>query len=470
MVDHVIRSLLQDNHEKLLNQYENAQADLVAILQTLNEHILPHLSLELGLQETDAVWLREWLDDTASVFRLLRRHQFTRSFTLEAIRSLLLWRLRVLRPAILNNYPFPKLFHCLPPPASDPLGRPIVFIKVAALCHDSEIWNVRDALLRQVERLRLHLKSIRDLPHCRREHEGFPLQYIALVDLGGVSIQNMNFELVSWLVKDVVPHFPGMFAAVFLLNYSWTHSGVWSVAKRVLPESTISRVFFPSRNTLLEYCSASTLPAEYGGSLPPLDQIEDPLRDSEYAHIPSPLSGTGTTTSFPAPPTILHLAPTSSQNPYFGYPVTHQHPTLPLPLPLRLFPHRRKRDLVRTLAVLYWRRWGSWRPWTKAKVKMVMMIVIACTIAMAMAMAIDGWTGMSLFRARVAFAFVFGRRRGRVLRRDALSLVGLRAQMKDAMTRLLKMPMVGHRWPMSIAAATIMGLVCGFDGMREQRQ
>lgn len=61
----------------------------------------------------------------------------------------------------------------------------MVFLKLAAL--HSFPCSVKDAVLQQVERLRLHLRYIRD--HCVGTG-AFPLQYLVLVDLDGVSIQN----------------------------------------------------------------------------------------------------------------------------------------------------------------------------------------------------------------------------------------------------------------------------------------
>ncbi|KAF9227013.1 CRAL/TRIO domain-containing protein [Gyrodon lividus] len=361
MADHAIHSTLHENNEKLVIQYDTAQPDVSAILDTLNQDVLPHLIIELGLQDIDVAWITEWLNDTASVFRLLRRHKFTRSFALEEIRTILIWRLHILRPALRATQL--KLLHCLPPPITDPLGRPMVFMKASSL--PGLETSAKDALLQEVERLRLHLRHIKDL---HDNNERFPLQFIVLVDLEGVLIQNFTLDFFSWLLTDVIQRYPGMLAAVFLLNYSWMHSGVWSVAKRVLPSSAISRVFFPSRAQLLDYCSPATLPAEYGGSLPPLDQIEDALR-SEYQrmHAPSyplnyPVSSPRSTDaqvlqgpSIKRPPSSVFLPPTSSLNPFFGYPVVTSSSN---PHTVRHV-RRRKRDLLRTLAVLWWQRWGS---------------------------------------------------------------------------------------------------------------
>ncbi|KAG6369127.1 CRAL-TRIO domain-containing protein [Boletus reticuloceps] len=363
MMDSVI---LQTQNDSLVLQFNNATADLAALLDTLHDHVLQQLQLELALSDPDTVWLSEWLSDQASVFRLLRRHKFIRPFTLQEIRSIAIWRLRTLRPTLL--LPIPTLLHCLPPPITDPFGRPIVFLKLTSL--QSLTCSVHDVFLQEVERLRLHLRYIRD--HCA--HTGpFPLQYIVLIDLDGLSIQNYNLDLCSWILSDIIPRYPGMLAAVFLLNHSWLHSGAWSVAKRILPASIIARVFFPSSAQLVSYCSATNLPAEYGGSLPTLDQIDDALRSPyQTQHLPplpplsdisdaSPALPFPSSSSSPAPPpdstlqrspSTIALPPLSSRNPFFGYPAIASASS---PHTIRHV-QRGPRELLRTLAVLWWRR------------------------------------------------------------------------------------------------------------------
>src|ERR1700720_1385235 len=108
--------------------------------------------------------------------------------------------------------------------------------------------------------------------------------------------------------------------------------------RRVLPSSALSRIFFPSQKELEEYFTPSCLPkgtfrparrdlkplynltAEYGGHLPPLQDLDDPLRLNHT--LPN---GLGDAT--PENPPILtssrppiRLSPTSIQNPFFGYP------------------------------------------------------------------------------------------------------------------------------------------------------
>lgn len=80
------------------------------------------------------------------------------------------------------------LLHCLPPPICDPLGRPLVFIRLSELltCEETETESVMDGLLISLERLRIHLRSLNELSN--RE---ITLQCVFLIDLEGLSIHSV---------------------------------------------------------------------------------------------------------------------------------------------------------------------------------------------------------------------------------------------------------------------------------------
>jgi len=156
-----------------------------------------------------------------------------------------------------------------------------------------------------------------------------------------------------------------------MLNYSWVHSGMWSLVKRVLPASALSRVFFPSDEELIQLFTPSSLPEDYGGALPALKLLDDPLRTQE-----TPLESLATEysqTQAADPPSALQLpaftslSPTSLLNPFFGYPASSSYGSLSLP-----YGRRRKRDLARTLALLFWIRWR--------KPLVVALLLAACAI------------------------------------------------------------------------------------------
>ncbi|GLB37805.1 putative CRAL/TRIO domain containing protein [Lyophyllum shimeji] len=199
------------------------------------------------------------------------------------------------------------------------------------------------------------------------------LQYTVLLDLQGFSVKNFDVELLTWLMREIIPRFPGMLAGVFMLNYSWVHSGMWSVAKRVLPESALSRVFFPSDEELVRFFTPSSLPEDYGGVLPPLKLLDDPLRTQE-----TPLesifveNGRIEETDPPSAshrPASTSLSPTSLINPFYGYPATSSSGSLSLP-----HGRRRKRDLARTLTLLFWMRWR--------KTLVIGLLLAICAIAL----------------------------------------------------------------------------------------
>jgi hypothetical protein len=68
MAGHAIHSRLQETNQKLVIQYDTAQPDVSAILETLNRDVLPLLTIELGLQDVDVAWVTEWLNDKGKKF------------------------------------------------------------------------------------------------------------------------------------------------------------------------------------------------------------------------------------------------------------------------------------------------------------------------------------------------------------------------------------------------------------------
>ncbi|KAH8107780.1 CRAL-TRIO domain-containing protein [Cristinia sonorae] len=331
----------------------------------LSKDILPGLIDELGLNHTEGGQLEGWLRDTASIFRILKRHKFTHSFALEALQSTLAWRVSSLPP--LSFAPPTPFLRCLPPTAYDPFGRPIVLVRLAELTGISE--DLKPIIIRNMELLRLHLEHLNAQDGEDSEFRPI-LQFVALLDIKNVSFNSVhNVDLLGWFINEVLPRFPGMLAAVFVLNYSWAHNGLWSIAKRTLPASALCRVFFPSQSELFEYFSPRMIPQDYGGDMLPLPELEDPL----HSYLPTapnrPESSTACPVSPPTQPSSCPIAiatrtlsakqvspsRTSYLNPFYGYPVTYTESASVTPT-LR-YGRRRKRDLVRTLAQLWWMRW-----------------------------------------------------------------------------------------------------------------
>ncbi|KAM6502110.1 CRAL-TRIO domain containing protein [Amanita muscaria] len=336
-----IREHLRLNHETLLEQY-HVNAENVSNLQaTLLRDLLPSLEDELELDPETTDWTKEWLYDTCTYYP--SRNNYTRSFALEDTRKNVVWRLNNFQHLV--EFSSTDFLRCLPCNVLDPFDRPIIIVKLVAFNQTSDA--IKLSILQAFEILRINLKRLND------KSAGNPaLQYVVLLDLEGLFLQKLNMELVIWTLREVIPHYPGMLAGAFVLNYSWTHSGLWTFVKRLLPASALSRLFFPTQQELVEYFTPSALLKEYGGTLPFLAQSEDPcsflnpLMRLTIAAPPQIQPETGVKTP------KRDLSATSLLNPFFGYPASQASG-------VTILPHgrRRKRDLARTLALLFWTRW-----------------------------------------------------------------------------------------------------------------
>ncbi|KAJ3564427.1 hypothetical protein NP233_g8305 [Leucocoprinus birnbaumii] len=368
-----IQNLLQTNSTRLLETYHENIDNVLDLQATLIRDILPSVVDEFELSPDATEWATEWLNDTASIFRIARRNKFTRSFALESIRKTLIWRLQNLWPTD-PDYALPPAVRCLPEHVRDPFGRPILVVEVVPVSESPEV--VKPYIIQTFERLRLHLKR---LVGGQGAEEEPALQYIILLDLANLSLQSMNLDVMTWTIREVIPRYPGMLAGVFILNYSWAHSSLWGIVKRILPESAISRIFFPSTADLLTAMTAQAIPkgegllsvsmitelipagytTDYGGGLPSLTDLDDPLRPERTKHYSSDagvIEGDSASSISPQPASgyISSISPTSMLNPFYGYPAASSRGYTQLH-----HGRRRKRDLARTLIWLFWQRWRN---------------------------------------------------------------------------------------------------------------
>ncbi|CCL99661.1 uncharacterized protein FIBRA_01681 [Fibroporia radiculosa] len=412
-----IYHLLQSHDKHLVDLYENHFQTVLELQSSVLENVLPDLVQEHSLSSDNEASARQWLEDTRqflfilsvifaskatpeSMFRVLKRHDFVVPYAIESIRIQLLWRMNVLPQSAIRS---PSFIRCLPVNARDPSGqRPVVFLRLSGISEISV--DSRDILVGCMELLRLHLQRLNSLCDVEQIPARQPiLQYIAIVDMEGVSYKNLGqIDLIRWFIHEVIPKFPGMLAAgtskflrlpdapeftaiqVVILNYSWAQSSMWSIVKRVnvvtvsvlaaddvtisrrmLPSSVLSRVLFPSRAGLLEYFPPEALPSDWGGLLPSIAELDDPLRRPSSPHLHNQESGsTSATESHPsvclkpdsplAPVIRPSQSATAAWNPFYGYPVSHASS-----VPTLLHGRRRKRDLLRTLVRLLWARWGN---------------------------------------------------------------------------------------------------------------
>ncbi|CAD6892140.1 unnamed protein product [Tilletia laevis] len=72
-----------------------------------------------------------------------------------------------------------------------------------------------------------------------------PLQMVLACDLDGAGMSNLEIELLPFLLDLLKKHYPGHIAVMYLLHYGWVHAGMWTLAKRVLPQVVLDKIIFP---------------------------------------------------------------------------------------------------------------------------------------------------------------------------------------------------------------------------------
>jgi hypothetical protein len=111
---------------------------------------------------------------------ILQRHKFTASFTLEALRDTLSWRLSHRPNGQPSNNAIQGLMFCPPQPTCDVLERPIVIIRLSALKDTYDIAQVQKYVLFALEKLRYHLTRL----NSGAKGDTDPiLQYVLLLDM-----------------------------------------------------------------------------------------------------------------------------------------------------------------------------------------------------------------------------------------------------------------------------------------------
>ncbi|KLO16059.1 hypothetical protein SCHPADRAFT_926823 [Schizopora paradoxa] len=298
--------------------------------------------------------------------------------------------------------------HFLDRSIRDVLGRPIAILRVSQLNFKSGLENLKRDIVLSLEWMRIVLQQINS-----RESKGPSwepvLQYVVAVDVKDVSISTIPVELVSWYLKEVQPWYNGVVGSALIVNYSWAHSGLWRILKLLLPASMISKVGFPSNDELAELLPESCIniifnPTQAKPSTSHNASASSSLPTPPSTRSPSPVQmkrSRSRITSDPEPSyQVTQQAPArsestsrfSAQNPFFGYPiiteamynipsrirasfsdslsslpsyiqfpgsttVTQQSPPPTSSVPALRHGRRRKRDLARTLLIMYWQRW-----------------------------------------------------------------------------------------------------------------
>ncbi|CAI2172862.1 19758_t:CDS:2 [Funneliformis geosporum] len=236
---------------------DDLQASLVEFLLELQK--------DLDLDFVQVERIRQYINDRGTLFRFLRRAGFDFDSALKTLKSDLRWRvenkvdsisLADIHPLFVEKGLF--FFH-----KTDKFGRPCAVFNLREYKRDDgspTIEEVKKFIIYNAEVARRML-----LDRTRESRDGPVLQYVILLDLKGAGVSTLDIELVPFTIDIMRHHFPGSAGSIFVLNYGWMYSGIWQIVKRILPEESLNRIFFPSEKELWSYFDEENVLIEQGG-------------------------------------------------------------------------------------------------------------------------------------------------------------------------------------------------------------
>ncbi|KAM0788044.1 hypothetical protein ACM66B_006242 [Microbotryomycetes sp. NB124-2] len=291
---------LRARHDAIVAQYHQ-HLDIVNQVQAQCEQtVVPELQDELEWDDDTVALARAFVRDQVTVFRFCRRARFAVQPSIKLVQATLLWRfkhdsvLRKLTPNELDPLYTKNALFFFHPQLVDKFGRPCAVINLRHVqrTEDGQLDALKDVIRLGWE---VGRRWLTDLSTKAKQDSDVKLQIVVIVDLDGAGMSNLEVELLPFFMELLKNHFPGMIGAIFVLNYGWMYAGMWQLAKRVLPNTALERILFPTKQDLLEFFDEQHLLKEHGGQVeytyspdnPVLAKYGLPLPPSSHAY-PSP--------------------------------------------------------------------------------------------------------------------------------------------------------------------------------------
>ncbi|BGP37154.1 hypothetical protein JCM10450v2_001060 [Rhodotorula kratochvilovae] len=311
---------LRARKDQIVAQYHE-HADLVRDVQRQAvAEILPALRDEDDLDEEALREGEALLRDRVTVFRFCRRARFAPSAALKLLHATVRWRLtsslRYLSPAAAHPLYLTKPLFFFHPTLVDRFGRPCAVLNLRHVQRTED--GTLDAL-KDYARLGWEIgrRYLTDLSGKGASGDDPKLQMVVIVDLEGAGMSNLEMELLPFFLDLLKSHFPGMVGAIFVLNYGWAYAGMWQLAKRVLPNTALERILFPTKAELLEFFDEEHLLVEHGGKVryeyTPANPILEKYGRASSSVAPSPRS-TPSVSSVSLPAEVFHSVPGTRTN------------------------------------------------------------------------------------------------------------------------------------------------------------
>ncbi|GAA5964478.1 hypothetical protein JCM3765_006295 [Sporobolomyces pararoseus] len=260
---------LRKRKDDIVSQFNDNAETVKSIQKIALEELIPDLQEELDLDEGAVSAATKFVQDRVTVFRFCRRARFSQNQALKLLHATLSWRtsssIRTLTPAAIPSVYLSNPLFFFHPELIDRFGRPCAVLN---LKHVQRTEDGKLDALKDLSKLGWEIgrRWLSDLSRSRKGQEP-TLQMVVIVDLDQAGMSNLEMELLPFFMDLLKSHFPGMVGAIFVLNYGWAYAGMWQLAKRVLPNTALERILFPSKQELLEFFDEDHLLVEHGGNV-----------------------------------------------------------------------------------------------------------------------------------------------------------------------------------------------------------
>ncbi|KAI8588564.1 hypothetical protein BDZ88DRAFT_421438 [Geranomyces variabilis] len=251
----------------------------VAALRTSLTATVAALRKDMDFSRRELHHLAEILVDDALLFRFYKKHKYQHKAAEQALLDHIDWRLQNDLPNLSTYSLTPKarqlsqdgLFYFW---KTDLDGRPFAVVNLKHLVKGTDLEDLRMLFVVQMEVARRLVQEMNEESAARctnananaNANANLIVQISVICDLGGVGLGNVNYEMIPLFLDLFNKHFPQTLGTVYVLNYGWLHSGIWSIVKAALPADACRKLQFCNKQDLLTKFAAADLQDIHGGS------------------------------------------------------------------------------------------------------------------------------------------------------------------------------------------------------------
>lgn len=233
---------------------------IITHLESLRTLLLTHLrdsQSELLLGKRERIHLSHILADDAFLIRFLAKNNDIQQ-TCTLILSHLDWRLDAnitsrcvssLKEGALKYYESGLFYYA----GFDNQGGPLAVLDIGLYNRNDNVNDLRIFLVFFLEVSRKYISSL----HLKNNTI---TTFSVILDLKSLGMSNLSYELFPTFYDLLHSQYPKIIGTVYVLNYSWVYSGIFSIVRTLLPKSATDKIKFLESAKVEEYLNVDLLP------------------------------------------------------------------------------------------------------------------------------------------------------------------------------------------------------------------